>query len=170
MDPVHTLCSIPFFKDVDPSVDKLTKPKWNFRPISWPRPLRRRPIVSRLDAKPNSNSGYQPLRREWVGRCPLTKSMKENDRFKMTRPFNKRTRTIYRHPSWWTSGQTFRPFVPCHIPYPTLNEIIKQDYRECAITCQWINKTHVFMLKSFNDFCGFCRFVNFPNCNSPAIP
>ncbi len=32
----------------------------------------------------------------------------------MTRPF-KRTTTIYRNPSVpWTSGQTFRPFVPCH--------------------------------------------------------
>jgi hypothetical protein len=28
-----------------------------------------------LDAKPNSNNDHRPLRREWVGCCPSTKSM-----------------------------------------------------------------------------------------------
>ena len=60
------------------SVDKLTKPKWNCRPISWPRPLPRRPFVSRLDAKQNYNRSHRPLWREWVGRCPLTKSTKND--------------------------------------------------------------------------------------------
>jgi hypothetical protein len=42
----------------------------------------------------------------------------------MTRPFQWTSTTIYRHPSNdWTSGQTFRPFVPGHICYRTLNEI-----------------------------------------------
>jgi hypothetical protein len=56
-----------------------------------------------LDAKQNYNHNHRPLWREWVGRCPLTKSTK-NDKFNMTRPFHWPT-TIYRHPSTkWTSG------------------------------------------------------------------
>jgi hypothetical protein len=48
----------------------------------------------------------------------------ENDNFNMTRPFQWTSTTNYLNPSsWWTSGQTFRPFVPCHISYPILNEI-----------------------------------------------
>jgi hypothetical protein len=36
------------------------------------------------------------------------------------------------------------------------------------MTCQWVNKTHrhAFMFESFDNFCGSCRFVNFPNFNS----
>ena len=41
---------------------------------------------------------------------------------------------------------------------------------ECAmISCQWVNKTHAFMLESFNEFDGSRRFVNFPNFNSPVF-
>jgi hypothetical protein len=51
---------------------------------------------------------------------------KERQVGNMTRPFEWPT-TIYHHPSvGWTSGQTFRPFVPCHICYPTLNEITSE--------------------------------------------
>jgi hypothetical protein len=48
----------------------------------------------------------------------------ENDKFKITRPFQLTPTAIYRYPSVvWTSGQTFRPFVPCHICYQILNQI-----------------------------------------------
>ncbi len=61
----------------------------------------------------------------WMGwSLSIDQIYRENDKFKMTRPFNKITTTIYRHPSVeWTSGQTFRPFVPGHICYPILNQI-----------------------------------------------
>jgi hypothetical protein len=68
--------SSPFLIKPRPLI-KLTKPKWNCQPISWPRPHPHRPFVSRLDAKQNSNSGYWPLWREWVGRCPVTKSIRK---------------------------------------------------------------------------------------------
>ncbi len=66
---------IPYFSQF-PSVDQLTKPKWNCRLISWPRPLPRRPFVSRLDAKPNYSKSHRPLwsECEWVCLCPSTKS------------------------------------------------------------------------------------------------
>ncbi len=103
--------------------DKLTKPKWNCRPISWPRPLPRRPFVSRLDAKPNSNKCHRPLFYEWVCRCPLTKSIRKKGKMGVL-CWTWTATTIYRHPSvGWTSGQTFRSFVPCHMWYPILNEI-----------------------------------------------
>ncbi len=121
MDPVDPLSSIPFFKDFDPSVDKLTKPKWNYRPISWPRPLPRRPLVSRLDAKPNSDIRHRPLWCEWVGRCPLTESIRKTTSSTWHAHSND---PIYLNPSVVrTSGQTFRPFVPCHICcYRTLHK------------------------------------------------
>jgi hypothetical protein len=110
------------------SVDKLTQqqPKWNCRPIAWTRPLPRRPFVSRLDAKPNYNKSHRPLWCEWIGRCPLTQSIRKKDKFIKTRPIQWIT-TIYLHPSVVrTNGQTFRPFVPCQIIYPTLNEITEK--------------------------------------------
>jgi hypothetical protein len=48
----------------------------------------------------------------------------KQNKFKMTRPFQWTSTKIYLNPSVvWTSGQTFRPFVPCHMFYPILNEI-----------------------------------------------